>query len=120
MYASNWARSTRHWPRPPILMAGRTPLRTSAYVWDAEMFRTSATSLSVRNRSSGISSFLARVQVVPGQVWHRPSPHQADRPHPRRPNEGPDIGQYRYQRRERCITARTSSEGALVVDLLSP
>ena len=28
MYSSSLARSTRHWPRPPILMAGSSPLRT--------------------------------------------------------------------------------------------
>ena len=30
MYFSSSLASTRHWPRPPILIAGRSPLRTSA------------------------------------------------------------------------------------------
>ena len=49
MYSSSCSASTRHWPRPPIWMAGRSPLRTRAYVWEEEIFSTSATSASVRN-----------------------------------------------------------------------
>src|SRR5579875_86064 len=69
MYDSSWVRSTRHCPRPPILIAGSSPLRTSAYVCDAEMFRISATSPRVRNRSRSLAG-MAPLAVGSGGSQH--------------------------------------------------
>jgi hypothetical protein len=53
-------------------MPSRSPLRTRAYVWEDEMFRTSATSARVRKRSSAMVSSVA-ADAGRSVVVHRPA-----------------------------------------------
>src|SRR5450755_2866138 len=55
MYSSSLARSTRHWPRPPTLIAGTSPVRTSAYIWAFEIDNSMATSSRSKNRGGGLA-----------------------------------------------------------------
>jgi hypothetical protein len=52
MYFSSSLDSTRHWPRPPILSATRSPRRTSALTWLMVMLSVSATSVSDKKRGT--------------------------------------------------------------------
>src|SRR5262249_30634665 len=67
MYSSSFARSMRHCPRPPTLIAGSSPLRTMWYTCDRVTESSSATSDICRKRA-GIAS-----------VCHRLTPTRTDR-----------------------------------------
>ena len=71
MYCSSSAVSTRHWPRPPTLIAGRSPVRTSAYACAAEMSRISDTSVRGMKRRATTSVCHPQVRASAGVV-HRP------------------------------------------------
>ena len=64
MYSSKRERSIRHWLRPPIWMAGSSPLRTRARTCESETCSSSATSLRVRKRGAVIELFLSVSEIL--------------------------------------------------------
>ncbi len=63
------ARSTRHTPRPPSLIAGSSPVRTSRYAAACVTPSSAATCSRVRNRAAGVGASPSRRASRSGGAW---------------------------------------------------